>query len=171
MSALRSFDQFRAAVLADVSDTVKKESATPPPHLVIEDADGTLQFHGPLFTSEDDKNKAPNRMRGLIRQLRPPRLAVVMEAFSIDRPTDEERRKPLRDNPRAIHIVNVWFFRRGSGESEDWSAGVVTGKDDRISLGEWKALDYTGKVKNGFLWDPVAETMAERRDGPAPRSH
>jgi hypothetical protein len=170
MSA-RSFDQFRAAVLADVSDTVKNASGTPPPHLVIEDADGTLQFHGPLFTSEDDKDRAPERMRGLIRHLRPLRLAVVMEAFSIDRPTDEDRRRPLRDNPRAVHIVNVWFFKRGSGESEDWSAPVVIGKDDRLSLGEWKALDYAENVKNGFLWDPVAETMAERPDGPAPRSH
>jgi hypothetical protein len=138
---------------------------------VIEDADGTLQFHGPLFTSEDDKDRAPERMRGLIRHLRPLRLAVVMEAFSIDRPTDEDRRRPLRDNPRAVHFVNVWFFKRGSGESEDWSAPVVIGKDDRLGLGAWTVLDYAGNVKNGFLWDPVAETMAERLDSPAPRSH
>ena len=164
MRPLRSFDEFRAAVLSDVSERVKKTSGTPPPQFVIEDADGTLRFYGPIFASEQEKDRAPDVMREWIQEFRPTRLAFVMEAFSIDRPTEEDHRSFLRENLRAVHLVSVWFFRRGSGDSEDWSAPVVAGNDVGISLGEWRAIDEADNIKNGFLWDPVAEAMAKRGD-------
>ena len=104
MRPLRSFDEFRAAVLANVSETVKKNSGTPPPQFVIEDADGTLLSYGPIFASEQEKDRAPELMRGWIQELRPTRLAFVMEAFSIDRPTEED---VVRCSER-IRVRSTW---------------------------------------------------------------
>ena len=155
---MKSFDQFRLAVLDDVSATVKKRSATPPMHFLIENSQGQLEPTGPIWRNEAEKRNAPSVMRGWIRKQQPGQLAVVGESFSVQWPTEAERSIRPSENPRRRHLVSVWFFVRGHGKSEVWDADVLKDADGQIYLGEWRALDPK-HTPSGELFDPVFEAM------------
>jgi hypothetical protein len=147
-------------VLDDVTSTVAESSATPPLHFVYEADDGRLAFAGPLFTNDDDKEMAPDRMRDWIRRIRPERVGLVGEVFSVSRPTETDLAIRPRDNPRRDHIVAVSLFSRGSQYHESWHAPVLRSESGTLSLGAW---EQDLGIQRGFLFDPVAEEMARNR--------
>lgn len=159
---MRSFDEFRLAVMDDVSATVKKTSGTPPPHFLVEDAVGDLGFVGPIWHDQAEKQNAPTVMRTWIRKQRPEQLAFVMEAFSVESPTNADLSIPPSEHTRRRHKVNAWFFRRGLRESEAWEADVLKDDQGRIHLGEWRSLDPDKFRWSGELFDPVLDAMSDK---------
>jgi hypothetical protein len=158
---MRSFDEFRRAVLDEVGATVKDASGTPPMHFIVEGPQGDLEPVGPIWRNEAEKQNAPTTMKRWIRKQRPQQLAVVMEAFSVSQPTDADRAVRPSENPRRRHFVTVWLFRRGDPNSEVWDADVLKDQAERLYLGEWRVMDSMHQP-SGALFDPVLEAMNEK---------
>ena len=163
--AVRTFAEFRLAVLDEVSAATKSISGTPPTHFVVENELGGFDFVGPIWKDQAEKQRAPDTMRTWIREHRPHRLAVVGEAFAVDRPTENERSLPPSQNPRRRHVVDVWLFERGRPGAESWEADVLTREDGLIHLSDWRAFAMPGAIQNGFLFDPVLDAMSETPSG------
>jgi hypothetical protein len=159
---VKSFDQFRLAVLGDVSATVKETSATPPMHFLIENSEGLLEPIGPIWRNEAEKRNAPAVMKRWIRKQHPEQLAVVGESFSVEHPTEADRAIRPSENPRRRHLVSVWLFTRGQRNSEVWDADVLQDQDGHLFLGEWRALDSKTHQPSGELFDPVFDAMNEK---------
>jgi len=158
---MRSFDQFRRAVIDEVTATVKEASGTPPLHFLVESLHGDLEPVGPIWRNEAEKRNAPAVMKRFIRKNRPDQIAVVMEAFSMGKPTEADLSIRPSENPRRRHFVTVWLFRRGDPNSEVWDADVLKDQDGHLYLGEWRAMDAMHQP-SGPLFDPVLEAMNEK---------
>src|SRR6267378_3816786 len=160
---MRSFDEFRRAVLDDVRATVKDASGTPPMHFLVETPQGDLEQVGPIWRNEVEKRNAPASMKRFIREHRPDQIAVVMEAHSVGQPRTDWSIEP-RKSPRGQHFVTVWLFRRGGPNPEVWDADVLKDQDERLYLGEWRVMDSMHEI-SGALFDPVLEAMNEKTSG------
>ena len=124
-------------------------------HSVVENELGGFDFLGPIWKDQAEKQRAPDTMRTWIREHRPHRLAVVGEAFAVDRPTENERSLPPSQNPRRRHVVDVWLFERGRPGAESWEADVLTREDGLIHLSDWRAFAMPGAIQNGLPAFPI----------------